>query len=146
MVGGGAKDHKFVAKILQQINEGAKKIYAVGDKFGTPTYAPDFAQCFARLIASGSYGLYHMACTGRASRFDVAKKILQVLGRTDVEVVEVDSSFFQQTYPTPRPRSEMMRNLMLDLQGMNTMRGWEIALEEYLITAFADLRVGTKVA
>ena len=34
----------------------------------------------------------------------------------------------------------MMRNLMLDLQGWNTMRHWEVALEEYLETAFADLR------
>jgi dTDP-4-dehydrorhamnose reductase len=146
MVGGGPKDHKFVAKMLEQINSGAKTLYAVGDKLGTPTYAPDFAACFARLIASRSYGLYHMACKGRASRFDVAKKILQVLGRTEVEVVEVGSSFFAESYPTPRPRSEMMRNLMLDLQGMNSMRDWELALEEYLETAFADLRVVTAIA
>jgi dTDP-4-dehydrorhamnose reductase len=146
MVGGGPKDHKFVAKMIDQINSGAKTLYAVGDKLGTPTYAPDFARCFAALIASESYGLYHMACKGRASRFDVARKILHVLGRTDVEVVEVDSSFFAESYPTPRPRSEMMRNLMLDLQGMNTMRGWEVALAEYLETAFADLRVGAQIA
>jgi hypothetical protein len=35
---------------------------------------------------------------------------------------------------------------MLDLQGMNTMRGWEVALAEYLETAFADLRVGAQIA
>lgn len=146
MVGGGPKDHKFVAKMLDQLNAGAKKLYAVGDKLGTPTYAPDFAACFTDLIASGSYGLYHMACKGRGSRYDVARKIVQVLGRTDVEVVDVPSSYFADSYPTPRPRSEMMRNLMLDLQGMNTMRDWEVALEEYLVTAFADLRVGAKLA
>jgi hypothetical protein len=38
-----------------------------------------------------------------------------------------------------------MRNLMLDLQGWNTMRDWEVALEEYLETAFADLRVAEGV-
>jgi dTDP-4-dehydrorhamnose reductase len=146
MVGGGPKDHKFVAKMIDQINAGATTLYAVGDKLGTPTYAPDFAQCFTALLATESYGLYHMACKGRASRFDVARKILQVLGRSDVQVVEVESSFFAESYPTPRPRSEMMRNLMLDLQGMNTMRDWEVALAEYLESAFADLRVGVKIA
>ncbi|HET7699872.1 MAG TPA: SDR family oxidoreductase [Candidatus Limnocylindria bacterium] len=146
MVGGGPKDHKFVAKMLEQIDGGARTLYAVGDKLGTPTYAPDFAGCFVDLIASGSYGLYHMACKGRASRYDVARKILQVLGRTDIELVEVDSSFFAATYPTRRPRSEMMRNLMLDMQGMNRMRDWEVALEEYLAAAFADLRAGAKLA
>jgi dTDP-4-dehydrorhamnose reductase len=29
--------------------------------------------------------------------------------------------------------------MALDLQGMNSMRPWPIALEEYLLTEFADL-------
>jgi dTDP-4-dehydrorhamnose reductase len=142
MVGGGDKDHKFVAKILHQLNAGATTIYAVGDKWGTPTYAPDFAQCFTALVETGSYGLYHMACLGQGTRYDVAKKMLQVLGRDDVELVEVDSEFFRDAFPAPRPRSEMMRNLLLDLQGLNTMRPWEESLEEYLRTAFDDLAGG----
>jgi dTDP-4-dehydrorhamnose reductase len=140
MVGGGRKDHKFVAKILAQLKAGARTLYAVGDRLGTPTYAPDFARCFSQLIESRSYGLYHMVCTGQASRFDVARKILEVLGRTeDVQLVEVDSSFFRDSYPAPRPKSEAMRNLLLDLQGLNTMRPWEEALEEYLSVALDDL-------
>ena len=145
MVGGGPKDHKFVAKILGQIATGSKKLHAVGDKIGTPTYAPDFSRCFTKLISTGSYGLYHMACLGRGTRYDVAKVILETLGRDDIELVDVGSEFFQDSYPAARPRSEMMRNMMLDLQGLNTMRPWREALAEYLDTAFADLRV-TKVA
>jgi dTDP-4-dehydrorhamnose reductase len=146
MVGGGDKDHKFVAKIVAQIADGAKTIYAVGDKLGTPTYAPDFARCLAHLITTESYGLYHMACSGRGTRVDVARRILEVLDLTDeIELREVDSDFFRDAYPAPRPRSEMMRNLMLDLQGWNTMRPWEEALHEYLVTAFADLRVAARV-
>lgn len=142
MVGGGEKDHKFVAKIVDQIRSGRRQVFAVGDRLGTPTYAPDFSRCFARLITTGSYGLYHMACQGRASRYDVAKKILEVLGRADdIELIEVDSDFFLDTYPAPRPRSETMRNLLLDLQDWNTMRPWEEAIEEYLQVAFADLNV-----
>ena len=144
MVGGGPKDHKFVAKMLEQLEAGATTLYAVGDKLGTPTYAPDFATCFTHLISTGSYGLYHMACKGRATRYDVAKKILDVLGRRDVTLVNVTSDHFKDSYPTPRPRSEMMRNLMLDLQGWNTMRDWEISLAEYLEIAFADLRATAK--
>jgi dTDP-4-dehydrorhamnose reductase len=141
MVGGGRKDHKFVAKILAQVRDGAQVIYAVGDKLGTPTYAPDFAGCFARLMETDSFGLYHMACQGQASRYDVARKILEVLGRTDVQLVKVGSDFFRDDYPVRRPASEIMRNLMLEVHGMNTMRPWEESLEEYLQTAFADLQV-----
>lgn len=141
MVGGGARrDHKFVAKILQQIRDGQTRLHAVGDKLGTPTYVPDFARTFLGLVASGSFGRYHMACEGAGSRYDVATHIVKVLGRADdIEVVEVDSEFFAADYPAARPYSEIMRNMHLQLQGLNTMRPWRIALTEYLRTEFGDM-------
>jgi dTDP-4-dehydrorhamnose reductase len=140
MVGGGdGKDHKFVARILEQVRDGRTTIYAVGDKFGTPTYTYDFGRCLLNLIDSELYGLYHMACGGQGNRFDIAAKILQILGREDVALVEVDSAFFEEEFPSNRPRSEIMRNMALDLQGMNLMRPWEVALEEYITNHFAQL-------
>jgi dTDP-4-dehydrorhamnose reductase len=136
MVGGGERDHKFVAKILQQLNGGAKRLYAVGDKWGTPTYARDFSRCFTTLIGTSSYGLYHMACLGQGTRYDVARKMLRVLGRDDVELVEVASDHFRDAFPAPRPRSEMMLNCRLEEQGLNAMRPWEESLEEYLLSDF----------
>jgi dTDP-4-dehydrorhamnose reductase len=147
MVGGGDRDHKFVAKILNQLRDGARTVYAVGDKWGTPTYAPDFAACLSTLIETDSYGLYHMACRGQGTRLEVARTILRVLGiDREVELVEVDSAYFQAEFPAPRPRSEMMRNLLLDLQGLNTMRHWEESLEEYLVTAFRELPFAAGIA
>ena len=146
MVGGGAaKDHKFVSRIVDQVREGRTTIHAVGDKLGTPTYTPDFARCFLDLIDSQLFGLYHMACGGEGSRLDVAARLLQVLGRDDIELVEVDSEFFRDEFPSARPRSEIMRNMALDLQGMNSMRDWPTALEEYLLTEFADLVTGVRI-
>jgi len=142
MVGGGArKDHKFVSRMLDQIRLGAHTLHAVTDKLGTPTYAPDFSQCLLGLYRSGLYGLYHMACGGDGSRFDVAERILEVLGRSDVELVPVTSEYFAAEFPSVRPRSEIMRNMVLELQGMNTMRPWRVALEEYLRTEFASMCV-----
>ncbi len=105
MVGGGAdKDHKFVARILSQVREGRTTIHAVGDKFGTPTYTYDFAHCLLGLMHSEVYGLYHMVCGGDGSRYDVAARILEVLGRDDIELVEVDSEFFAEEFPSePAP-------------------------------------------
>lgn len=140
MVGGGPKkDHKFVARILQQVREGREVIHAVTDKLGTPTYTPDFAENFLSLVDSGIYGTYHMACGGEGSRYDVAKRILEVLGRVDIELVEVTSEFFAEEFSSVRPYSEIMRNMALDLQGMNTMRPWPIALADYINTYFPDL-------
>jgi dTDP-4-dehydrorhamnose reductase len=114
-------------------------IHAVTDKLGTPTYTEDFARNLLALVETPFYGLYHMACLGRGSRLDVAKELLAYYGRDDVEVKPVTSDFFAQTYPAPRPYSEMMRNYMLDLHGLNLMRPWQVALREYLDHAGFEL-------
>jgi dTDP-4-dehydrorhamnose reductase len=140
MVGGGPKkDHKFVSRILDQVREGRTTIHAVTDKFGTPTYTPDFSVCLLNLVSSGIFGVYHMACGGQGTRYDVAARILDILGRQDIELVGVDSSFFAEEFPSERPRSEIMRNMALDLQGMNLMRPWPLALHDYLHAHYRDL-------
>jgi len=139
MVGGADRDHKFVRKVIDQLRAGATTIHAVSDKLGTPTYTRDFADNLLLLINSGFYGRYHMACVGEGSRLDVAREIVKHAGRDDVEVIAVDSSYFAETYFAPRPHSEIMRNYMLDLHGLNRMRPWDVALREYLDSAhFGD--------
>lgn len=137
--GGAAKDHKFVSRIVDQLREGRTTLHAVGDKLGTPTYTADFAACLLNLIDSEVYGLYHMACEGEGTRYDVAAEILSVLGRDDIDLVEVTSEFFAEEFPSARPYSEIMVNQALDLQGMNLMRPWREALRHYLHHEFADL-------
>lgn len=141
MVGGGpGKDHKFVARVLDQIGRGATVIHAVDDKYGTPTYVPDFGDCLQGLLESGSYGRYHMACEGEGTRYDVARTIVSILGLDDrIEVKPVGSEFFAEEFPSARPRSEIMENMHLRLLGLNTMRPWQVALQDYIERNFASL-------
>jgi len=132
MFGGGYKDKKFVRKILDQIRSGAKKIYAVTDKYGTPTYAPAFSTIATKLIGTDMFSTYHLACRGRGSRFDIAREILGIIERQDIELIPVSSSHFEGEYPAPRPRSEAIRNYVLELRGMDEMPTWQGALNEYL--------------
>ena len=139
MIGGGpSKDKKFVNKIIKQIKNGSTELYAVVDKFGTPTYAKDFSLGLVNLIKTNYYGLYNMVCRGFGTRYNVAKEILKILGREDIKLHPVNSDFFATDYPAPRPKSEMMRNLMLDLRGMNLMRNWQESLKEYLEENFSE--------
>lgn len=137
MVGGGAaKDHKFVHHILGQIVSGAKVLHAVNDRFGTPTYTHDFALNLFKLLDTRQYGLYHMVCEGSGSRYDVARHILDITGRSDVVLEAVDSSFFAGNYFAPRPVSEMMLNANLGALGINLMRPWRAALQDYIRREF----------
>ncbi|MDX6474673.1 MAG: dTDP-4-dehydrorhamnose reductase [Gaiellaceae bacterium] len=131
MVGGGPKDKKFVGKLLQIMDGGEKHLRAVGDKFGTPTYAKDLAGGLRHLLESGQFGLYHMVNRGGScSRYDVAVALCEIAGFHDVTVEAVSSARFP--LPAPRARSEAMLNYKLELLGTNPMRHWRDALEAYV--------------
>jgi dTDP-4-dehydrorhamnose reductase len=145
MIGGAEREKKFVALIIEQLRQGANEIFAVTDKLGTPTYSVDFSRGLAQLIRSTHYGTYHLSSGGNISRFDVARKILDVLGRSDVKLTEItsDSEFIRSRFPTARPHSEAMRSVKAAELGIDCMRPWDVALSEYLRTAYAsDIRAG----
>ena len=130
--GGGLHDKKFVGKILAQARE-RSDLRAVDDKFGSPTYTVDFARGLARLSESGPYGTYHLVNTGQpASRYDVARHIVQAAGLKHCQVLSVSSDVFPLA--APRPRMEAGRNDQLERRGLNWMRPWTEALEEYART------------
>ncbi len=139
MMGGGReKEKKFIYKILRQVGEGKKEIFAVDDKWGTPTYTYDFAMNLFLLMETGQYGRYHMVCGGKGTRYDVAKELLHICGRDDIKLTRVGSDFFQKDYFAPRPYSEMMINENLGKLGINLMRPWEEALKDYVRNYFSD--------
>jgi dTDP-4-dehydrorhamnose reductase len=117
--------------ILEQLAAGAKTIYGVTDKSGTPTYTHDFARNLFALLSRDIYGTYHMVCKGTGTRFDVAKEIVEICGY-ETEVKPVDSSFFAERFFVKRPASEMLFNQGLERLGINLMRDWRVALREYL--------------
>lgn len=132
MIGGLERDKKFVGKIVAQLRKKAKKIYAVTDKTGSPTYTLDFAKAIVFIVSLNLVGLYHAACTGMGTRYEVAKEVLTILGRRDVELVAVSSDFFKRDYPAPRAMAQSLRNYKLELRGINLMPTWQIALKNYL--------------
>ena len=137
MMGGGpTRDKKFVGKIIRQIKEGATEIKAVTDKVGSPTYAPDFCEVVANLIATKEYGLYHCTNHGYPSRYDVACEIARIMGDKyfqpeGLKIIGVDSSEFANL-SAGRANSEMSDNKHLQAIGLDTMRDWKVALREYV--------------
>lgn len=140
MMGGGpAKDKKFIQKLMKQLKSGAKELNIVSDKLGTPTYTLDFASNVRTLVEREYWGLYNMVCEGTTSRLEVARELVSVLGlASDVRINEVSSDFFKSTYFAPRPDSERLINRKLALRGVNHMRDWQIALKEYVNSAYSS--------
>jgi len=129
MIGGGKKDKKFVGKIVSLLKQ-KDEISVVNDKIGTPTFTDDMAKCMVKLVKTERFGLYHVTNNGVCSRYDIACEIVKIMGKKNVVVKPIKSASFP--LPAPRSRSEAMLNLKLNLLGMNTMRTWQEALNEYL--------------
>lgn len=138
MMGGGpGKDKKFIQKIMKQLKDGAKELFIITDKDGTPTYTQDFARNVKLLIEKNLFGIYNMACSGQTSRFEIATELIKILG-IDIKINPVSSSYFQDIYFASRPASERLINMHLDNHGMNIMRGWQVALKEYIETYYKN--------
>ncbi len=131
MIGGLELDKKFVFKILSQLKEKKKEIFAVNDKFGSPTFTFDFANNILPVLSTKRYGLYHMANAGVASRYDIAREIVTILNlERDIKVTPVNSEHFP--LPAARGRSEAIMNYRLDSLGLNLMPRWEDSMKVYL--------------
>ncbi len=139
MMGGGPdKDKKFIQKLMAQVKNGAKELFIVDDKEGTPTYTQDFAKNVKLLIKKEYWGLYNLVCNGQTSRLEVAKELMKVIHKEDqIKLVSVHSDYFSKTYFAPRPPSERLINKKLDILGINIMQSWRYALSAY-ITAYYD--------
>lgn len=94
------KDTKFVGAILRQIGMGKTIIKAVADKVGSPTYTLDAAEKILQLIDERVTGIRHIANTGPASRFEVAKEIAQ-LWNSNVHIDPVSSDTFPSIVRRP---------------------------------------------
>ncbi len=133
MMGGGPeKDKKFVNMIYKQIKSGVKEIYAIDDVYGSPTYTVDLARTIQNVINHNyPFGTYNCAGEGRASRYDVAKAVVEFL-KADVEVIAVKDGYFTEKFPCKRSKCEVLDNGMLNSFELSKMRPWRVALKEYI--------------
>ncbi|MBI3244417.1 MAG: dTDP-4-dehydrorhamnose reductase [Chloroflexi bacterium] len=118
----------FVHRIQQLADEnGGLKV--VTDEVACPTFTPDLAAAILKLIATGSYGIYHLVNGGYCSRFDYAKHILELSGRRHVPVEPILLSDFSR--PSTPPKFTPLANQAAAALGI-TLRPWQEALAEFL--------------
>ena len=140
MMGAGPrKDKKFVQKLMRQIKDGARELYVVNDKDGTPTYTHDFAKTVKALVRAECWGLYNTVCGGQTSRLEVAEELVRLLNLEErIRIIPVGSDHFKSVYYAQRPPSERLVTKKLELRGLSAMRDWKTSLKEYLEAYYHD--------
>jgi dTDP-4-dehydrorhamnose reductase len=124
----GRNGVNFISKLLEAANKNPK-LKVVGDQTGSPTWTADAARVIMCLLKNQTQGLYHFATAGYASRYEVAKFILQEKN-IDKEISSCSSSDF----PTPakRPKNSRFNCSKIDKVIDFKRPTWQESMSEFL--------------
>ncbi len=107
-----------------------RRLFAIVDEIGSPTYVIDLAERIAVIIRSGQYGTYHVTNQGACSWAEFAIYALQVSGLKDVRLEKVKSADLGRR--ARRPHYTAMRCLRSEQLGLDPLRPWETAYREFV--------------
>lgn len=126
----GAGGTNFLSVMHKLLSEG-KNIKAIGDSYGTPTFAADLARRLRELARLDLPGIFHVTNSGKGGSYlDFAEKVCEI-GGFDKNLIEA-VSFTDLKRPAPRPQSSKLACLFSEKFGLEPLRNWEAALGEFL--------------
>lgn len=121
--------NNFMSQLLEKAKSG-KEIRVAYDQVSTPTSTDALARGILCLMESKEYGVYHASCEGSCSRYDFAKKVLELTGN-DVALLK-PALAEELSGGNRRPKYTILENLMMKMTEIYKMPLWEEDLEEYL--------------
>jgi dTDP-4-dehydrorhamnose reductase len=132
--GSRSKAGNFVETMLRLARQ-RKPLRVIEDQVVTPTSTADLARKISQLIETEAYGLYHITNHGSCSWFEFARTIFE-LGGIEADLKPTTSELFNA--PAQRPAYSVLRNLRLELLGLDDMPPWKDALKRYLAARHSE--------
>ncbi len=125
----GPRGKHFPGTILGLARE-RSELKVVHDQIGAPTSTLELAPALWDVLRVGEAGVYHAACDGQASWYELAVAAIEYAGITTCKVVPCTTSEFPR--PAARPRYSV-----LDCSRLTALRGaplapWRDALARFL--------------
>jgi dTDP-4-dehydrorhamnose reductase len=117
--------------VLPELLSSGKKVKAIADSFGTPTYARDLASRLRDLAAIDVSGIFHIANSGEGTSYEeFAREICRL---SSIDYSRIESVFTEDMKrAAPRPRNSRLRSVRTASSGVRPLRGWRAALSEFL--------------
>ena len=126
----GPGGRNFLSTIVERARRG-EKLKAIGDCWGTPTYARDLAIRLRELVELDLPGVYHVVSAGEGASFETfTRAALELAGCEPrmVESVTMDSL----ARPAPRPRNSKLKCLLSEAVGLSPLPHWQEALAHFV--------------
>jgi dTDP-4-dehydrorhamnose reductase len=124
----GDGTQNFIYKFLQW-SENNNVLNIASDEVSVPTYTKTIVDITMKSIKKGITGLYHLANSGYASRYEWAKEILKLSGKNNVIYPVARESF---NLPALRPYFSAMDSTSISQQLNIEIPEWQEALKSFL--------------
>ena len=122
----------FVRAILAaaaRARRGGPPLRVVDDQRGSPTYAGHLADALLALVEGEARGLYHVANSGVASWWELARAAVDASGHPELPIEKVTTDQFPR--PAPRPAWSVLDLGKAERAGIR-MPDWREGLRAYL--------------
>ena len=126
--GSSGKGGNFVEMMLKKAANG-DAIKVVHDQRLTPTSTREVARKVRDLLSTASFGLFHITANGDCSWFEFAREIFSIAG-VKADLSPTTSEAFKS--PARRPAYSVLDNTRLRAMGIDDLKDWQEALQEYL--------------
>lgn len=128
--GARGKEGNFIEMILN-LAKTNNDLTMVNDQVFSPTYTKDLAAKILQIANTRYYGLFHITNSSYCSWYEFSQEIIK-LAKLKARINQVTS----EQYPrrAKRPHYSVLQNYHLHLLGLDDMRPWQDALEDYMQT------------
>lgn len=116
----------FLSVMADLLRDG-KRIKAIRDSFGTPTFAGDLAARLRELAELDEPGIFHVTNSGPGTSYLGFAEAVCEMGGFDATLIESVSKD-ELRRPAPRPASSKLGSLRCEEFGLAPMPDWEDAL------------------
>lgn len=126
----GPGGQNFLSNVVSNAKSG-KRLKAIRDYWGTPTYGRDLAVRLRELAALDLPGIYHVVSSGEGASFETfSVEALRLAGLSSdvLEIIDGDSL----GRPAPRPRNSRMKCLLSEAVGLPALPSWQDGLAHFI--------------
>lgn len=126
----GPGGRNFLSTIIERAGRG-EKIKAIGDAYGTPTYAPALARRLRELAQHNHQGIFHVVNAGAGMSYaEFARAALDLGGYVSMKVEAVGMDSLKR--PAPRPRNSRLRCLLSESLRLPALPFWNDSLKDFV--------------
>jgi dTDP-4-dehydrorhamnose reductase len=124
----------FLSTIVERARRG-ERLKAIGDAWGTPTYAPDLAKRLREFAILDVPGIFHATNAGDGATYlEFTRTALEFAGYANIDVENVSTDSLNRL--AKRPKNSRLKCMLSEFFGLSPLPFWKDSLGDFVSRHF----------